>query len=250
MAVTTRSPGNTPPTAEGELRLHHSVQRAFSLIELLVVMGIVVLLLALMIPAVIGLSKSNNLNTGGRAVADVLAAARSEAITQRRLIQVRVATRWIGASGEDTSASYRKFSVWKRPQSDDTPQPTNSSDPYVQISRWETLPTGITFEGDPAAYNLPTATSDPRYPGTNVLDASLNNRRTNVSTGGATVDVAWIEFTPTGSVNFSGSLPGRVHFLVTEGFWNGSAVVSTNQHANWLAATVDTLVGRMNVLRP
>ena len=229
-----------------------SCQRCgFSLVELLVVIAIIVVIVALTVPAITGLSKANNLNTGGRVVADVLSAARAEAITQRRLVQVRVATRWVGSGGEDLASKYRKFSVWRRPQPGDAQQPSSSADPYIQVTKWETLPTGVLFETDATPYNFTTTTTDPRYPGTNFLDPSLGNRRANVSTGGATVDVAWIEFTPTGSVNFSsGVMPGRVFMLVTEGFWNGTSITPTNDHANWLLATIDTLVGRLNVLRP
>lgn len=225
---------------------------AFTLLELLVVVGIISILLVAVIPAVTSLTKSNSLNAGGRLVSNILTSARSEAINQRRLIQVRVVTKWKNSSGtEDTSASYRKFSVWRRSRPDDTQQPSDPNDPYIQISRWETLPTGATFEMDTSTYSFPTNTADPRYPGTYFLDSSLSNQRTSVNVPNGTANIAWIEFTPTGATNFSGAIPSRVYVLLTEGFWNGTSMVYTNvNHPNWLAATVDTLVGRINVLRP
>ena len=226
--------------------LSANAPRAFTLLELLVVMGILALLLVALIPAVTSLSKSNNLNTGGRLMANLLTGARSEAINQRRLVQIRVVTKWINSSGtEDTSASYRKFSIWRLPQPDDTQQSSDPNDPYVQISKWETLPSGITFETDTSTYSFSS------NPGTFFLDATLSNRKTSVKVPNGTADVAWIEFGPTGAINLSGSIPNRIYLLITEGFWNGTTTVITHaNHPNWFATTVDTLIGRVNVLRP
>jgi Tfp pilus assembly protein FimT len=217
----------------------------------MVVMGIVILLVAALVPAVTSLSKSNNLNTSGRLVSNLLTTARSEAINQRRLIQVRVVTRWLNSGGtEDTSASFRKYSVWRRPLPDDNLQSTDPNDAYVQISKWETLPAGITFEKDISTYAF-APTSDPKNPGTYFLDATLSNTKTGIKVPSGTADIAWIEFTPTGTTSFSGAVPNRVYMLVTEGFWNGTTITSTHPgHPNWLATTVDTLVGRIGIVRP
>jgi hypothetical protein len=121
----------------------------------------------------------------------------------------------------------------------------------VQISKWETLPTGATFETDVSTYSLPTVTTDPRYPGTYFLDPSLTNRRTTVKVPNGTADIAWIEFTSTGAMSLSGSTPSKVYVLLTEGFWNGTSTTYTHaNHPNWLITTVDTLIGRINILRP
>lgn len=218
--------------------------------ELMVVCAIIIVLLAFTIPAITGLSKSNTLNTAGRLVSNILSAARSEAINQRRMVQVRIATKWMNGSKEDTASSYRKLSVWRRPQPDDAQQAASSSDPYIQVTKWETLPTGVVFDSDPSPYNFPTDPTDARYPGTHAFDPALGNRRVGVSTANSTVDVAWIEFAPTGSVTTGGSTPGRIYLLVTEGFWTGSVTTSTSRHANWIVATIDTLMGRSTVLRP
>ena len=214
--------------------------------------GIIALLLAIMVPAVTNVAKSNNLNTGGRLVANLLTAARSEAINQRHLIQFRIATRWLNSSGgEDASLSYRKFSVWRRPQPTDTLQSTDPNDPYMQASAWETLPPGIIFERDTSGYDNLPASGTPTDPGTFFLEPTLGNTRTGVRVPNGTADVAWIEFAPTGASIVSGTTPAKTYLLLTEGVWNGTSLTSTHPgHPNWLVATVDTLVGRIKVVRP
>lgn len=231
----------------------HKRSRAFTLLELLVVMGVIGLLMVLIAPAVTTLSKADNLNSGGRLVSNILTTARAEAITRRRLVQVRFVTKWTNSGGaEDTSSSYHKFSVWEFPQADDAQQSSDPNDSYVQISKWETLPNGIIFEPntDPgAAYSLPTNATNPRYPGTYFLNSSLTNQKTNIKVPSGTADVAFIEFTPTGDSNVIAS--GRVYLLVTEGFWDGTTITYTHaNHPNWFATTIDILAGRINILRP
>src|SRR5438132_7643058 len=74
----------------------------FTLLELMVVIAVIIILLSLTIPAVTGLTKSSNLNSGARLVANLLSIARSEAINRRTLIRFEVATYW----PNDTTAPY------------------------------------------------------------------------------------------------------------------------------------------------
>jgi uncharacterized protein (TIGR02596 family) len=63
---------------------------AFSLIELLVVIGIIVTLAALVVPAVNHLGQANTLSAAGQSVIDALNLARQTALTRSRPVEVRL----------------------------------------------------------------------------------------------------------------------------------------------------------------
>lgn len=65
-------------------------RRAFSLVELLVVVAIVGLLAVLAVPGVSSTLEAQNISRAGRMVADELALARQEAMTRNRHVEVRI----------------------------------------------------------------------------------------------------------------------------------------------------------------
>ncbi len=67
-------------------------ERGFSLLELLVVMGVIALLLALAIPAFNSIGGGNNLARAGNQLGDALALARQLAMAQNRDVAVRLIT--------------------------------------------------------------------------------------------------------------------------------------------------------------
>ena len=214
--------------------------RGFTLIELLAVVGILVLLMGLAIPAVVSLGKSDNLNTSARIVGDLVTVARSQAINGNAHVQLRVVTdKWQAAAGDDADAHYRKISLW---------QCGSTQTEFNQLTSWETLPAGITLDpsADPstkAAYHFPSA--DP--PGIYLLSATLSNTLTDVATGPATADLAYLEFAPDGSVCYNASvttLPGQVYLLLVD-------ASQVNAGApNWAQVRAASLTGRVSVVRP
>ena len=212
----------------------------FTLIELLAVMGILVLLMGLALPAVVSLGKSNNLNTSARMVGDLLTVARSQAINGNAHVQVRVVTdKWQAAAGDDADAHYRKISLW---------QCGSTQTEFNQFTPWETLPAGITLDpsADPStkpAYQFSSA--DP--PGTYLLSAALSNTLTGVAAGPATVDLAYLEFAPDGSVSYNAgatTLPGQVYLLLVDASQINAGA------PNWAQIRAASLTGRVSVVRP
>lgn len=96
-------------------------------------MAIIVIVLAFTVPAVTSLSKTNNLNSAGRLVSNLVTVARSEAINRRTLIRFEVATAWPA----DFTYSYRKVTLV---------QHDVASGNDTQLTKWETLPSGIIFQ--------------------------------------------------------------------------------------------------------
>src|SRR4051812_39238851 len=65
-------------------------QRAFSLIELIVVMLIISTVAALTLPAFLGVGKSQAISTAGSALLDQLAGARQVAVARNRVVEMRI----------------------------------------------------------------------------------------------------------------------------------------------------------------
>lgn len=200
---------------------------AFTLLELLIVMAVIILLLAFTIPAVTGLSKSNSLNSGGRIVANLLTIARSEAINRRALIRFEIATDWPG----DFSSAYRKITLVQHDL-------TTGTD--TQLTKWETLPTGVIFQPQ-----------DPS-PGSGAYFFALNQTQTPpLKTGTQDVPTSYIEFLPTGALNVTPA-NSPVRLRVVPGFLPSATATSVTLTGsnNWFETSVDSLVGRIKISRP
>jgi hypothetical protein len=192
----------------------------------MVVMGIILLLVAALVPAVTSLSKSNSINTAGRMVSNVLTVARSEAINRRALIRFEVATSWPG----DPDAAYRKFTLVQHDL-------TSGAD--TQLTKWETLPSGVIFNPQ-----------DPT-PGSGSYFFILNQVQTPpLKSGTQSIPTVYIEFLPTGALNVTpASSPVRLRMV--QGFLAASATSVTSTGAsNWFETSVDSLVGRIVITRP
>lgn len=180
-------------------------------------MAIIITVLAFAAPAVTSLSKSNNLNSAGRTVTNLLTAARSEAINTRALVRFEIATTW----PSEASNAYRKVVIVKHDAATGTDTP---------ITNWQTLPNGVVFQ-DPSAI------------------AGAQQQTPNLRVGSQSITSYYVEFQPTGAVNVDPS-KSPVIFRLMPGFIDGTNGPKATTTTNWFDISVDCVVGRVAITRP
>lgn len=212
---------------------------------MLSVIGILVFLTAVVMPAINSIGSGNRLNGAARIVSNMMTIARSEAINSRVPVQLRIVTdKWTAIpGGENYDARYRKISLWKLDRA------TNS---YVQFSRWETLPAGVVISPGPdpsASYAFPANDN----PGTYFLSGTPDPALQDIATNGAVANAACFEFLPDGSLQVGSAASNRMYLLLVEGSLpEGQTIpVSTRAgKANWAQVRVAPLTGRISVVKP
>lgn len=104
--------------------------RGFSLIELLTVIGVIVILMAFIVPAVSNFGRATGLTSAGNMVTHLTALARQTAISKSTL------TALVMLGDQGTPADYRAFTVLEY----------TAGQGWSQISKWEILPEGIVVD--------------------------------------------------------------------------------------------------------
>lgn len=133
------------PEAKGRIRYRDTrlTDAGFTLVELLAVAGLIVLMLSLLIPAV------NSLTTtaGRRGAIDQLLGM----FDQSRVVALQTSSKVFVGFADSTfpepDMRYRSYIVFRpRLESDDPPEGTAGVSPYVYLTKWEKLPTGVSFK--------------------------------------------------------------------------------------------------------
>ncbi len=189
--------------------------RAFSLIELLVVMGILILLMTFAIPAFNSITVGSNLNRAGLMIGDEIALARQEAVSKNRDVQVVLYKLPTG-----TTSAWRGIRLLRI---DQTPagMVTNAASRLLQI------PEGVLISPD-AAYSP-------------LLTSAVND--TVTLPGYGTVQCASFRFRANGSLE--SRISSASNFLTLQ-----SVTATGNPPANYYTIQVNTLTGKLSVFRP
>lgn len=131
-------------------RPNHSgdpARRAFTLVELLAVMGIMAILLAVTVPSIAGINESLNISQGGQLFADQVALARQNASARNITIEVRcINVPHRSADGTVIPPivyGYSAIQLW-----------TLSNGTFVPVSRVQNLPDGIVISDKNALSSL------------------------------------------------------------------------------------------------
>lgn len=112
------------------IRQHSRRPAGFSLIELLAVVGLIVILMSFIVPAVSNFGRATGLTSGGNMVTHLVALARQTAISKSTL------TALVMLADQGTPADYRAFTVLEY----------TAGQGWSQITKWETLPDGIVVD--------------------------------------------------------------------------------------------------------
>jgi len=225
------------------MRQHFPRPAGFALVELMTVIGIILLLAALSVPAINSMGSANRLNSSARLVSNMMTMARSEAINSRSPVQLRIVTDKWTAGSENYDAHFRKISLWRYDRSENE---------YVQASKWQSLPPGVIIQPGPdpsATFTFPGNDS----PGTYFLSSPPDQSLQGITMNNATVNAASFEFSPDGSLQTGSTPVSRVYLLLVEGHLpagQSAPVYTRAEKGNWAQVRVSPLTGRITVVRP
>jgi type II secretory pathway pseudopilin PulG len=134
-----------------------SSETAFTLLELLVVMGIILIALAALVPSVTSLSKSGGRRAARNSLLGGIEQARAEAIKSGQATYVVFPTFTNGTQSTLDRYNYRSYAIFE----DDASHPGN----VKQLTDWKSFPTGVALRaaGTAALSNLadPTTLTPP-----------------------------------------------------------------------------------------
>lgn len=198
------------PTTAGRPRLPHPRGRAFSLVELLIVIAIIGLLAAIGLPALRGLGESTGIDAATRQVLDDLAFARQQAINQRSEVfmifippdlhryqpeaQRRFLTNFT-AQRLTTYALYARRTVGDQP-GQATPR---------MLTPWRSLPDGVFFSpewfvGQLVRTNPALWQFTAQLPRTNLFNVPVYYPPVRSNVVVPSVNLPYIRFTPRGQL--------------------------------------------------
>ena len=254
--------------AAGTAALRGQGRRAFTLIEMLVVLAIIAIIAGISVPAIRALTKSNVITDANRQLKDDLSYARSKAISGRTTVYVLFAPKLAPASQLNSalltdadrelliSGRYNSYAIFTRRSVGD--QPGTENPRYLR--EWKSLPEGVFFapwKFDPGSQNGVQGFETDTFPVPRL--------------GGVNLSIPYISFNYQGGLisgvclNCSVTIPlTRGSLLISPRKSNGSLDVSnlgvinvdfqenppgnSTNNINWIQ--IDGLTGRAKVFRP
>src|SRR6266513_6186999 len=150
-----------PPDSihDSRFTIHQRSRSAFTLLELLVVMGIIVIALAALVPAVTSLSKSGGRRAARNSLLGGIEQARAEAIKSSQATYVVFPAFTSSTQSILDRYNYRSYAIFE----DNAANPGN----VKQLTDWKSFPTGVALRAagtaalsnltDPATFTPPVA---------------------------------------------------------------------------------------------
>jgi len=201
----------------------------FSMVELLVVLGIIGIMAALVIPSIGPLMRSYNLNRGASMLADELSYARQSALTKNADVEVRFYQ--VGSTTYTANLPFQAFRCYL----------STTNQPLDQI-KFLPNPIVVVSMADPA--NSPTTFSP-------MLDATTYS--TVLTTGQETLPGGT---TPTAYVSFKFRATGGTNLVPVTSTWyltlcaQNAPTNANGLPSNYVSLQVDPVTGTLRTYRP
>ncbi len=205
--------------------------RAFSLLELLVVMAILAILVAAAIPGINYLNRDLNLTTAGDLLRDSLELARQTAATKNSTVEVRLYQ--LPDQGGTTPSSYRAFQLFLKGEGT---VPT-----YTALTKITYLPQGIILMADKTKTTFLAPTGQPASGATPPSGATAFA----LPGCGTNYNYAYFCYKPSGRTDLD---PTLKWFATLVG--KNAPIAQNDLPTNFLTVQVDPLLGKAMIYRP
>ena len=198
---------------------------AFTLVEMLAVMGVIVIMIAVVAPAALQTLRGSNISQSGETVGDLFNQARQTAITTNHVVQVRFYK--LPVTSTDSATNFAGMQLFRV---EDTGKTT-------PITKLQTLRPNIIFAAG-SAYStiLSQASSVASVSGTDQLPAY------NSSPG---CDYIGFQYLPDGSTDLSPTATGGWFVTLVQ-----ADVQLSGQPRNFYTLRVEPLYGHTHIYRP
>lgn len=208
--------------------MNETSRRGFSLVELLVVMGIMVLLTSLLAPM---FNTGGKLAGSGNQIAFFVDQARQHSMSKN------VMTALVLNTDDNTGGGHRAFTLLEYNAEDAAPE-------WKQVSQWLNLPTGVVVDASGSATFLDNTV--------NPLPFAANSTLPVKYQGAQVGSYAARVFLPSGALS-NPDFPAQIQLV--EGLRQGSATVYTRPAAgggaaNWYRISIIGATGRGKIERP
>ncbi len=217
----TDCPNHTPPATRSHRRLEPDNGRAFSLVELLVVIALIVILAALVVPAFTAIGGAGSVTSAGDIVAGQLDLARQTAMAENSRVELRF---WNLPEAVGDGNQWQAVQMYRM----------ENGEPLGKIQR---LPNGVAISGDPQFSSLLAGA----------------NRAGGAGSGGATDGRSFksVRFRPDGSTELPVGGPGSGGNAWTVTVVPIASTPTESRPAqNFATVQVDPVTGRGTVYRP